>query len=59
MHMFDAEKQVMADLKEEGTLVTTKQYPAFQVVVLRHPTLGKLVLVEDKDGQGAVIEVEQ
>jgi hypothetical protein len=57
--MFDAEKQVMADLKEEGTLVTTKQYPAFQVVVLRHPTLGKLVLVEDKDGQGAVIEVEQ
>jgi len=59
MHMFDAEKQVMADLKEEGEVVATKQYPAFQVVVVRHPTLGKLVLVEDRDGKGAVVEVER
>jgi hypothetical protein len=57
--MFDAEKQVLADLKEEGEVVATKQYPAFRVVVVRHPTLGKLVLVEDRDGQGAVVEVER
>ncbi|MBK1705409.1 hypothetical protein [Halochromatium glycolicum] len=58
MHMFDAEKQVIADLCEEGTVVTTKQYPSFHVIVVRHPTLGKLVLVEGRDGQGAVVEVD-
>lgn len=58
MHMFDAEKQVIADLCDEGTVVTAKQYPSFRVIVVRHPTLGKLVLIEDPDGQGAVVEVD-
>jgi hypothetical protein len=59
MHMFDAETQVIADLKEEGTVVATKDYPSFQIIVVRHPTLGKLVLVEGRDGQGAVVEVDR
>ncbi|WP_462321384.1 hypothetical protein [Halochromatium sp.] len=58
MRMFDAEKQVIADLREEGTLVTTKQLPLFQIFVVRHPTLGKLVLIEGNDGNGAVVEVD-
>ena len=58
MRMFDAEKQVIADLKDEGTVVTMKQYPSFDVLVVRHPTLGKLVLVEGHDGNGAVVEVD-
>jgi hypothetical protein len=56
--MFDAEKQVIADLKDEGTVVTTKQYPSFEVLVVRHPTLGKLVLVAGSDGNGTVVEVD-
>ncbi len=58
MRMFDAEKQVIADLREEGTVVTMKQLPLFQIIVVRHPTLGKLVLVEGTDGYGAVVEVD-
>jgi len=59
MRMFDAESQMMADLKDEGRIVTEKQFKSFRVTALRHPTLGKIVLVEDKDGVGAVIETEE
>ncbi len=58
MRMFDADKQVIADLREEGAVVTMKQLPLFQIIVVRHPTLGKLVLVEGNDGHGAVVEVD-
>lgn len=58
MHMFDAEKQVISDLKDEGTVVTMKQYPQFHIIVVRHPTLGKLVLIDGSDGHGAVVEVD-
>jgi hypothetical protein len=58
MRMFDAEKQVISDLREEGTVVTMKQLPLFTIIVVRHPTLGKLVLVEGHDGHGAVVEVD-
>ncbi len=58
MRMFDAEKQVIADLRDEGTVVTMKQLPQFQIIVVRHPTLGKLVLIEGTDGHGAVVEVD-
>jgi hypothetical protein len=59
MRMFDAESRMMAELKEEGRVVSEKQYPSFRVTAVRHPTLGKLVLVEDKDGNGAVVESEE
>jgi hypothetical protein len=58
MRMFDAEKQVVADLKDEGTVVSVKQLPLFQIIIVRHPTLGKLVLIEGSDGHGAVVEVD-
>lgn len=58
MRMFDAETQVIEDLKEEGALVTMKQLPLFQIIVVRHPTLGKLVLIDGNDGHGAVVEVD-
>jgi hypothetical protein len=59
MRMFDAESRMMADLREEGRIVAEKEYPAFRVTTLRHPTLGKLVLIEGRDGTGAVVEVEE
>ncbi|MEA1049782.1 hypothetical protein U5801_08175 [Lamprobacter modestohalophilus] len=58
MRMFDAEKQVVADLRDEGTVMTVKQLPLFQIIIVRHPTLGKLVLIEGSDGHGAVVEVD-
>lgn len=59
MRIIDAEKQVLADLKDEGRVIAEKQYSAFKVTTVRHPTLGKLILVEDAEGNGAMIEAEE
>jgi hypothetical protein len=58
MRMFDAEPQVVADLKDEGDVIASKETPTFKVVAVRHPTLGKVVIVERKDGGGVIVETE-
>jgi hypothetical protein len=59
MRIIDAERQVVADLKDEGRVIAEKQYAAFKVTTVRHPTLGKLVLIEDAAGNGAMVEAEE
>ncbi|MBK1633259.1 hypothetical protein CKO31_21390 [Thiohalocapsa halophila] len=59
MRIIEAEAQVIADLKDEGRVVTERSFPAFTVITVRHPTLGKLVLVQMPDGRGAMVEVEE
>jgi hypothetical protein len=58
MQIFDAEAQVVRDLKEEGKIIAEKQFAHFLITALRHPTLGKVVIVEDHDGKGAIVETE-
>jgi hypothetical protein len=59
MRIIDAEAPVITDLKEEGRVVAERAYPAFTVITVRHPTLGKLVLVQAPDGTGAMVETEE
>lgn len=59
MRIIDTEARVIAALKDEGRTVGEKQYPAFKVTAVRHPTLGKLILIEDKTGNGAMVEAEE
>ncbi len=59
MKLFDAERQVAKDLKEEGRIVAERRTAAFTVTAVRHPTLGKLVIVEDAQGNGVVVETEK
>jgi hypothetical protein len=59
MRIIDAEAQVITDLKDEGRIVSEKQYPSFKITAVRHPTLGKLVLIEDGAGNGAMVEAEE
>ncbi|MEY6433147.1 hypothetical protein ABC977_12115 [Thioalkalicoccus limnaeus] len=56
MRAFDAEQTLLQDLKDEGHIVLTKETEAYTVTAVRHPTLGKLVIVEGLDGQGVVVE---
>lgn len=58
MQMLDAERQMITDLKDEGRIMQQRQFEAFLVTTVRHPTLGKLVLVEGTDGAGVVVELE-
>jgi hypothetical protein len=57
MRIIDAEPQVIADLKDEGRVVAEHAYEGFTVTTVRHPTLGKLVLVQGSDGGGAMVEI--
>ena len=59
MRTFDAEPQVLQDLRDESEIVTARDHPDFKVWALRHPTLGKLVVVEAHDGGGVIIETEE
>jgi hypothetical protein len=59
MRIIDAEAQVLVDLKEEGRVVAERAFPGFTVITLRHPTLGKLVLVQGADGSGAMVEADE
>ncbi len=59
MRIIDAEEQVLADLKEEGRVVAERPYLGFTVITVRHPTLGKLVLVQGPDGSGAMVEADE
>lgn len=59
MRIIDAEAQVLADLQEEGRVVAERTFPGFTVITLRHPTLGKLVLIRSPDGSGAMVEADE
>jgi len=59
MRIFDAETRIIQDLKDECEIIVTKEQPDYQVVAARHPTLGKVVIVEGKNGSGVIVETEE
>jgi hypothetical protein len=59
MHLFHAEPQILTDLRDESEPVAEKEHRSFKVYAVRHPTLGKLVVVEAADGTGIVVETEE
>lgn len=58
MKIIDAEGRTLKDLKDEGRVMESRLFPDFVLTTVRHPTLGKLVLVEGGNGNGAVIEMD-
>lgn len=59
MHIFDAESQVLRDVQDESDTLSVKQHRDFKVITARHPTLGKIVIVEARDGDGVIVETER
>ncbi|MBP6243020.1 MAG: hypothetical protein KAY71_04110 [Chromatiaceae bacterium] len=59
MRTFDAEPQVLQDMREESEIVTAQAHQDFNVWAVRHPTLGKLVIIEGRDGSGVIVETEE
>jgi len=59
MRMFDAESKVLGDLRDESEVLDQRQGNGYKVTTARHPTLGKLVLIEADDGTGIVVETEE
>lgn len=59
MRLLEAEPALIADLKDESELIAEKKLPAFTVMAVRHPTLGKLVIIVGPSGAGAVVEADE
>lgn len=59
MRLFDAEPQIIQDFKDEAEAVASKEHAAFKVTAARHPTLGKVVIIEGKKGDGIIVETEE
>jgi hypothetical protein len=59
MRTFDAEHQILRDMLDEGEIIAEKQHPDFKVSAIRHPTLGKVVIVQGRDGSGVIVETEE
>jgi len=56
MRLFDAVPQILQDIKEESEIISAKEHPAFKVSIARHPTMGKVVIVEGKRGDGIIVK---
>ncbi len=59
MRIFDAEPQIIQDLRDESAAVVQKELQDFRVYAVRHPTLGKVVIIEGRDGSGVIVEADQ
>jgi hypothetical protein len=59
MRIIEAEPQIVTDLRDEGNLVVQQRHGDFTVYAVRHPTLGKVVIVEGRDGSGLIVETEE
>ena len=58
MRVFEAETEILRDLREESVVVAEKEHTDFKVYAARHPTLGKVVIVEGGSGGGVIVETE-
>lgn len=58
MRIIDAEPQLVTEILEEMTVSQSRRRPAFTVYIGHHRLLGRLVVVEGKDGSGAIVELE-
>ena len=59
MRIVDAEADLVRDLVDETEIVVSKEKAAFTLYAGRHPTLGKVVIVEGKGGAGVIVETEE
>jgi len=59
MRLFEAGPQIIRDIKDESEVVAVKKYSTFKVSTARHPTMGKVVIVEAKHGDGIIVEMEE
>jgi hypothetical protein len=59
MRMFDAEPSIIEDLKDECEIIVTREHAGHRIFAARHPTLGKVVIVQAGDGSGVIVETEE
>jgi hypothetical protein len=59
MRLVDVESQLVKDFIDEIEVIATKDNASMAVYVGRHPTLGKVVVIENKEGDSFIVEVDE
>lgn len=59
MRMVDAEPQLVRDFLGEIEVVVSKKKPSMTVYAGRHPTLGKVVIIDSEQGDSIIVEMEE
>jgi hypothetical protein len=59
MRIVDVESQLVKDFVDEIDVSANKENASMAVYVGRHPTLGKVVLIENKEGASFLVEVDE
>ncbi len=59
MRIVDVESQLVKDFIDEIEVAATQDNASLAVYVGRHPTLGKVVIVENKEGDSFIVEVDE
>jgi len=59
MRLVDVESQLVKDFIEEIEVTANKENASMAVYVGRHPTLGKVVVIENKEGDSFIVEVDE
>ena len=58
MKIIAAESQLLKDVEEEMEIITSHKTKIRDIYAGCHPTLGRIVLIIDKDKSGAIVEIE-
>jgi chaperonin cofactor prefoldin len=58
MRIVAAELSLIKDLLDEIEVIASDQQTLYKVYAGRHPTLGKIVIVESKEGDGVIVELD-
>ena len=59
MRIVDAEPQLIKDFIGEIEVAATRENPWLTVHVGRHPVVGKVVVIEGKEGGSLIVEVDE
>ena len=59
MRIVDAESQLIKDFIDETEVSATKENASLAVYLGRHPLVGKVVVIENKEGGSFIVEVDE
>lgn len=59
MRIVDAEPQLVKDFIDEIEVTTSKETSSISVHLGRHPTLGKVVVIDNQKGESFIVEVDE
>jgi hypothetical protein len=59
MRIVEAERELIQDLLGETRVTVSKAFTQYTIHAGQHETLGKVVIVEQADGRGVIVETDE